>query len=227
MKSTGNDIVALASVDKHRAIQSRFYSKILSITEQGLYPQSGFFPLPFELYVWLLWSVKESAYKFLKRNDPNLVFSPTRIVTQNLEFPLTPVSTSTGTAYWESSSNEDEFYKGTVTYESYTLYFRSKINENWIATVVNENEDFEHVHWGVGSIAETSSEQQSKAVRALLLSKLSSFISGDLQVAQSPAGCPMILKDGEDLAIPVSFAHHHCFVAFSFIADAVDAGQLA
>jgi phosphopantetheinyl transferase (holo-ACP synthase) len=227
LKSTGNDIVALASVDKHRTLQFGFYSKILSISEQEQYPKSGFLPLPFELYVWLLWSVKESAYKFLKRNDPGLVFSPIRTVVKNLEFPLMPVSTSAETIQWESNGNEDEVYKGKVMYGNQILYFRSKISESWIATVVSESGNFENVQWGVGSIADISHEQQSKAVRALLLSKLSSFIPGNLQASKSPTGYPVVLKDGKELTLPVSFAHHHRFVAFSFVADAVDAGQLA
>ena len=67
MISTGNDIVALGLINKQRTCEPRFYSKILSASEQALYHQSEFTALPFEHYVWLLWSVKESTYKFLKR----------------------------------------------------------------------------------------------------------------------------------------------------------------
>ena len=87
MKSTGNDIVALGSVDKHRTGQYRFYSKILSASEQTLYQQMQFANLPFEHYLWLLWSVKESTFKFLKRTKPELIFSPAKIIIQYLEIP--------------------------------------------------------------------------------------------------------------------------------------------
>ena len=64
MISAGNDIAALAKVNKERIPQPRFYSKILSDSERALYHQPQLTILPFENYVWLLWSVKESVYKY-------------------------------------------------------------------------------------------------------------------------------------------------------------------
>ena len=83
MLGTGNDIVALAAINVERTRQSNFYSKILSLSEQQLYNELQS-QLPFENFVWLAWSVKESAYKFLKRFMPDLVFSPTKIMITNL-----------------------------------------------------------------------------------------------------------------------------------------------
>ncbi len=86
MKSAGNDIVALRCIDIQRTGQFRFYSKILSTSEQTLYHQPLLADMPFENYVWLLWSVKESVYKFLKRSIPDLIFSPTKICIQEIRY---------------------------------------------------------------------------------------------------------------------------------------------
>ena len=217
MKSVGNDIVALRSVDKQRTSQFRFYSKILSALEQALYHQPQFAEIPFENYVWLLWSVKESAYKYLKRTIPGSVFSPTKIIIQHIEIPVGPLINKFEGIQWESNGYNEEFYRGKVIYGSHTFYFQSKISEEWIATVVNDNENFENVWWGIQSIDDAGYYHQSKAVRTLLLNKLNSFFPGDLQVEKNPVGYPVILKDLEDLHIPVSLAHDDRFVAYSFI----------
>ena len=186
MKSTGNDIVALSSVDKQRTSQFRFYSKILSGTEQAIYHQPQFAELPFENYVWLLWSVKESVFKYLKRIIPYLVFSPTKIVIQYIKIPLRPLINKFESIKWESTGCSEGFYWGEVIYGSYTFYFQSKISEEWIASVVNDNEDFENVWWGIRSIDDVGYYHQSTAVRTLLLNKLNSFFTRQFACREEP-----------------------------------------
>lgn len=217
MKSAGNDIVALKSVNKHRTAQFRFYSKILSAPEQALYHQPPLAGIPFENYVWLLWSVKESAYKFIIRILPDLVFSPTKIIIQYVTIPSSPLVTSFKNIHWENNGNKEEFYSGMLIYASYVLYFRSKISEDWIATLVNDNEDFDNVCWGVQAIENESYLHQSKAARTLLLERLTSFVPGDLQVKKSPVGYPIILKGTQNMHISASLAHDGRFVAYSFV----------
>ena len=65
--STGNDIVALIATDKERASHYRFYSRILTAGEQTLYAQQQADGMPFEHFIWLLWSIKESVYKYSSR----------------------------------------------------------------------------------------------------------------------------------------------------------------
>src|SRR5476651_714407 len=84
MSSIGNDIIALKTIDVPRTQNPRFYSKILSPAEQLLY-QSCCPTLHFHHFVWLLWSIKESAYKCLQRLQPELVFSPVKIEISHLD----------------------------------------------------------------------------------------------------------------------------------------------
>jgi len=216
MRSTGNDIVALALVNNQRTGQFRFYSKILSASEQELYYQPEIQQLPFENYVWLLWSVKESAYKYLKRLDPTLIFSPTNIIIQHIVIPGVSFDEPVA-AQWESTGKDDGLYHGKVVCGLRTLYFRAKINEAWIASVVNEDECFDDVSWGVKSINNAGYKYQSLEARLALINKLSELLPGDLRIEKSPVGYPVIVNNGEETGVPASLAHDGYFVAYSFV----------
>ena len=216
MKSAGNDIVSLSRVNKQRTGQFNFYSKILSIPEQELYPNQQFSKLSFVNYVWLLWSVKESAYKYLKRFIPALKFTPTKFVIQQIEIFTKPFNKREN-SQWKSDKTSESYYRGKVIFESHSLYFRSKISDEWIATVVNDTIDFENVWWGMQAIDETNPYHQSKAAKNLLLNKLNSFFTKEIHIGNSSIGFPIILKDSDDLNIPVSLSHDDCFVAYSFL----------
>jgi len=196
MISTGNDIVALESINKQRTCEPRFYSKILSAPEQALYQKLKFATLPFEYYVWLLWSVKESAFKYLKRNNNQLIFSPVRINVISInELP-------------------GQRYFGEVHFNSDKLFFNSNITINWISTVVN-NDDFDDVYSEVHTIDDSTYHNQSKTVREFAIQKLNTFFPGELKMEKHLAGYPILTKDGENTKIPVSFAHDGKYVSYS------------
>src|ERR1700760_4400635 len=91
--STGNDIVALQATRPEKTNLPRFYSRILTVAEQELYYRLDRPGLAFDHHTWLCWSIKESAYKFNKRNSPDLVFSPLKITISEL---LPPASAAEG-----------------------------------------------------------------------------------------------------------------------------------
>lgn len=222
MKSTGNDIVALKAINKQRTNQISFYSRILSVSEQTLYYRRGFNEMPLEKFVWLLWSVKESVYKYQKRIVPGLVFSPTKIIIHGIDPPCRRTDTSFGDIEWENNNNEssEEFYKGIVIFGADIFYFRSKIHDELISTVVNNDENFENVWWGIKSIDHADYDNQSKAVREFILNKLNFMLSVDnnkLKMGKNHLGYPIVLKGRKEINIPVSFAHHDHFIAYSFV----------
>jgi phosphopantetheine--protein transferase-like protein len=218
MKSAGNDIVALEMVNKQRTNQSRFYSKIISASEQELYHQPEIEKISFENYLWLLWSVKESVYKYLKRGIPDLVFSPTKIIIQDIAIPKV-LTVEPRDIQYDGSEPDEDFYRGKVIYHSNTLYFRAKISDAWIASVVNDDENFEAICWGVREIDDPGYKQQSQAVRAALVNKLSGYFPGDLRVEKSEVGYPVIINDEKEIPVLASLAHDGCFVAYSFVLD--------
>ncbi len=230
MSSAGNDIVALKAIDRLRTHHRRFYSKILSDAEQSLFRRLHGAEMPFEHFVWLLWSIKESVYKYLKRGTPGLVFSPTKIIVCSIDAPCriaVPHSRVADFRYaiergdpWEKrmTGQSEEFYRGVVLFESQSFYFRSVLCSEFTSTVVNADKNFENIWWGIKSIDHSDYHHQSTAVRAFVLDQLKAvFPAGQLQIGKSPLGYPTVLKDTEEMKIPLSFAHHDRFITYSFV----------
>jgi phosphopantetheinyl transferase (holo-ACP synthase) len=203
--SAGNDIVALNLVDKERTNLPAFYSKFITSDELLLHKD---LTIPFESFVWLLWSVKESAYKYLKRGDEHLVFSPSKLIIKKVF-----VSTLTDQDHLQADQPIDVYYEGTVSNNTHTLNFKSALNNQFIATIINEGD----VYWGVKTIADSNYHAQSDAVRLLALAKLDNiFIADDLWIDKHPSGYPFIVNGSHPLQSPISFAHHGCYVSYAF-----------
>jgi phosphopantetheinyl transferase (holo-ACP synthase) len=237
VSSAGNDIVALKAIDKLRTNHRRFYSKILSDAEQSLYNREHGTEMPFENFVWLLWSIKESVYKYLKRSTPGLVFSPAKILVRNISSPGSPAgpyysspagplcsspAAKSESTQWESreTGSREELYKGIALFESRLFHFQSKIHPEFISTVVNDTESFENIWWGIKQIGYSDYESQSVSVRHFVLNKLNVVLSGDeddLRIGKSRMGYPVVLKGEVEMNIPVSLAHHDHFIAYSFL----------
>ena len=216
MKSTGNDIVALNATDPRRTGSPRFFSRILAAGEQSLFSQQAFPDLPFDHYVWLLWSIKESVYKYEQRIRPGGAFAPLKIMVGKLLPPRKDVP----------ARHENEFYKAIVLSDGRKLYSRSIIRDGIIASVVSEDEKFEHTRWGFTSIAHSTHADQSASVRTLAIGELSGSLSRiNLRIEKNRSGIPVIRDEEEVLDIPLSLAHHGHYVAWSYLLPAT--GTLA
>jgi phosphopantetheinyl transferase (holo-ACP synthase) len=218
MISTGNDIVSLNAINITRTKQEKFYSKTLSPTEKELYNQAEFTAIPFENFVWLLWSIKESAYKYLKRNNPNLVFTPVKFIVSQLLIPSWYTL-----ANFEGMQIEGEGFgnipalKSVVTFGDDTLYSASLMYRDLIVSVVNWDENFENIYWGVKLIEENDATNQSIEVRKFLIDRLQHILRLDgLVMGKTSGGIPIVLNDNEELAVAVSLSHHERFVGYSF-----------
>jgi phosphopantetheinyl transferase (holo-ACP synthase) len=217
MTSTGNDIVALKAINVARTIKFNFYSKILSTAEKDLYDRQFADKLAFEKFVWLLWSVKESAYKYLKRVAPDLVFSPTRTSIPSLELAGQLLTVFEERMIEGCGFDNQDAYKGVVQLGTHQLFSRSIISDDFIFSVVNEENDFSNTYWGIELIASSETEYQSKAVRAFLVGKLNGlFPDAAFKIEKSLKDIPILFKDTQETNIPVSLAHHDHCVAYSF-----------
>jgi hypothetical protein len=223
MISTGNDIVALAGTDNDRTCRLRFYSRILSRGELSLFPVPPgrlSFPdhpapvrLSFPDFVWLIWSIKESVYKYVSRADHGLRFAPLQIPVSRLR--------------WKEDGG-DNFYEGMILYRQCALYSRSfVIPGETIMTVVHEDADFSDVRWGVRAICDPDCvtgdpdypdySTQSADVRTFALQSLSTVLGGAaLRIIKTPDGPPEVWDGERRLDIPLSLAHHGPYVAWSY-----------
>ena len=215
MSSTGNDIVAFAATDPLRTSQYRFYSRILSAEECALHDHAA---LDFSSFVWLLWSIKESVYKYVSRSNHALIFAPLKI----------PVGRLIG---------GDGIFEGMVSCSGRTLYSRSIVNDEAIMTVVSAEQDFSDTYWGMRALeaadgasesasqsesqsesqSKSQSESQSERVRDFAIQHLSAAYPGaDLRIVRLPDGPPELMDGERVLNVPVSLAHHERYVAWSF-----------
>lgn len=213
MISTGNDLIALKAINITRTKQQNFYKKIISDSEKSLYDHHFSGRLPLEVFVWLLWSVKESVYKYLQRITPGLIFSPTKIIISRLE----PPAIETVAKLEGCNFDEKSVYTGDVTFGDDTLFLRSIISRDFIFSVVNHTDDFKKTCWGIRLISSADPGYQSKAARAFLTEMLSTLYPGsNLQISKSKDGIPVVLKNGAEISLPVSLTHHGHYVAYSF-----------
>jgi phosphopantetheinyl transferase (holo-ACP synthase) len=214
MSSIGNDIIALKTIDKIRTNTSAFYSKILAITEQELY-LDHFNTLPFEYFVWLLWSVKESAYKCLQRHQPGLIFSPVNTVITHIEPPETDVYIFPATLELHGFYDVACF-KSEVVFHSQTLYARSIIDrDELVCTIASLDPTFKDVYWGVKHIGVSDPESQSAAVRAFLMDRLKMmYPEKEFTIGKSTHGWPYLMAGGQDMDMPLSLSHHGEWVGY-------------
>jgi phosphopantetheinyl transferase (holo-ACP synthase) len=220
MFSTGNDIVSLADINVLRTQEPVFYKKILSEAEIIQYQQEYSGAISFINYVWLLWSIKESGYKYLQRIDPELLFSPTKFVVNNLVCPLkSRTEPFNGSIIEQKGFEEETVHTARVTHGKNTLRSRSTFYPDMVHSVVHHTESFDSVNWGIKTITSTDAKSQSEAVRAFLLNKLKTvFFDNQLQVSKSKHGVPFVMHRQKQIPILVSFSHHKQFIAYSFIA---------
>lgn len=198
MISVGNDIIALDIIDAGRTLQPVFYSRILAPAETGLYAECS--SLPFEQYVWLLWSIKESVYKCVKRTLPELRFSPRKTIVQGIE------------------RSDTYTYRSIIYFNTVPLYAESRVNEKFIFTLATNDTGFDRICWDVRQIGQTDPEAQSRQVRLALLQRLQAFFPGDrLQIEKADAGYPVLVRNSAATDLPISFSHHHDLVSYSFI----------
>lgn len=215
MNSTGNDIVALKAINVARTKQSNFYSKIITPHEEQYYDLHLRGDLPLEVFVWIAWSVKESVYKYLKRHQPELVFSPSKmsIIQLNVSGKHDLANELEG-----QDIKEVPVCKGKLSFANESFYSVSIVTDHYIFTVVNRDDDFQNTHWGIKRITSNTPDDQSREVRNFLLRRLDKlFPANDLRIEKSEIGYPVIMSNGEELPIPVSFAHHDNYIGYSFV----------
>jgi len=213
--SSGNDLVYLPATRSERTRLPRFYSRILTAAEVEGFARFVGSGLPFDHYVWLCWSVKESVYKYQKRLFPELVFAPLRIEVQQIDPPCGDLDFYAGIVVAQR-------LVGPTSVAGQTLFSRTWVRDGVIVTIVSEDQQFTDTHWDFSAIDSATYADQSAAVRKLALGELSSVLSrDDLRLEKDAAGCPIVLAGDQPLAIPISLAHHERFIAYSFCSKPV------
>jgi phosphopantetheinyl transferase (holo-ACP synthase) len=190
--SIGNDVVDLADPETRRA-HPRFDERVFRPRERALLGGRD----SHHVLRWALWAAKESAYKALKRLDPEMVFSPKQFV---VELSDLPTIGGQGVA------------EGRVVQRDHALDLRVHVDGTRLHAVARSTRVASaRLLWSV----ERAVSDPSAAVRRLAATGIASALALDpegIQIARRP---PVALHRGRTLVTDVSLSHHGRFVAFA------------
>jgi phosphopantetheinyl transferase (holo-ACP synthase) len=218
IESAGNDIIDLAAINTERTKQQRFYTKFITGTETSLYSPPPLAALPFEYFVWMLWSIKESVYKFMQRHQPDLVFSPSKIVIRQIAPSVNSLLTVPELIVEALGFSNRNVYNSEIIFGTDVFYASTVITTGYIHTVANDQNNFDNLYWGVKLISQTDPFVQSREVRKFILDRLA-LVTGkeNLNIVKNQAACPVLYSGTAAIDQPVSLAHHGHYVAYVFL----------
>lgn len=187
----GNDIIDL----KQAAIDSnwkhpRFLDKVFTEKEQELIFSSE----NKHQVVWLLWSMKEAAYKIYVQQFSERFFNPKRLECKIISFEKGRVSIDNETYFTASEITKDYIY--TVATLDMGLSYKSE-------RLITKNLDY---------------KSQSTTIKASFLKSISEVKGlniGTLKIEKSKFGVPQLFHNSEQLS--TSFSLTHCGYFCSYV----------
>jgi len=192
----GNDIIDLkvASITT-RWDDQRFIDKVFSNSEQDLIRKATD---PFRT-IWIIWSMKESAYKIHVRRYLNRFFAPTQLKCQFVAFG-----------------------KGLVNIDQDEYITSSIINEYYIYTIAVKNEPGtqRHLRSKCFFVNEASYSSQHAYCYQKIICDLSDSYKAPSQhfsIKKDQQDVPSIYKDGSKLPIPLTITHHGSLGAYAYL----------
>jgi phosphopantetheine--protein transferase-like protein len=186
----GNDIVDLNNM-KINWNRPRFLEKIFTENEQQIISNSN----NQHQTVWLLWSMKEAAYKVYVQQFEKQFFNPKKLV-----------------CYISSST------KGFVTFENEIYFTSSSISENYVYTIasLNKSEDYKS---GVFKVENTSYSTQSESLKnrfLLSISREKKLNIKDVTIRKNAFGIPELLLNDVKFPFKMSLTHCGCYGGFTY-----------
>ncbi|SFD27512.1 4'-phosphopantetheinyl transferase family protein [Spirosoma endophyticum] len=193
----GNDIVDLAQAKQESNWRrAGFLDKVFTAHEQQLIHSAN----DPDCMVWLLWSMKESAYKLVNRQTGKRVFAPQKLV-----------------CHLESTGSETAV--GTV-FQERTYYTKSVITNQYVATVAFTVADSQPIDQFIIPFSNTTYQTQHTVIRATIKQQCAARLSvseSTICIYKNESCVPIVLvKDrlGSQLKLPLSISHHGHYGAY-------------
>lgn len=177
----GNDVVDLSRSSSSWK-RKRFLEKVYTEAEQKLI----FSALHPHQMAWLLWSMKEAAYKIRVQQCGKRSFHPTRLICR-----LTSNAT------------------GVVTIDKHTYITSSTISDRYIHTVARLNNTAAYQS-AVFEVQDQTNARQSVFINDRFIEKLAQRAGLDedqLKIIKNAAGVPSLLHSDVKLPLHISFTH--------------------
>lgn len=200
----GNDVISLlAASDSPKSRSQRFIDKILTLNEQRYLRDRSH---DRERYIWLMWSMKESAYKSFYKQFRKRHFAPKMF-----------------DCFIDAHDKDADCVVGTVKtlFQDYST--QSYLLEDCIHTVTYLNQR-QVIHDYCFPIASEEYAVQASTVRYQLcreLAKLEGCSIDDIEIRKDGRGIPKAYIANKVSAFDVSLSHHGLFGAYA-ISHALD-----
>jgi len=196
----GNDIVDIAEAARKSDWRRKGFLRKVFTGKEQLYISNSDNP---DLIVWLLWSMKESAYKIYLRQQRKYFVSPLKLESELI------------TCFKGS-------FKGKVFIENFVFSTNSKVTKEFISTTALadgklrrgeifqkdlefRNKDFDKQRKEIYlSISKTFSEKINKP-------------TGKISIKKDNFGIPYIFEEQRQLEASVSISHHGRYGAYAFV----------
>ena len=193
----GNDIVDLDLADKDAYKRERFLEKVLTASEQLLLSQTK----DPGTFLWVLWSMKESAYKLHFRKHLTRALNPIRITCFfDGDYELEPEGRFRG-----------RVEVGDGVYQTNTILCKDYVH----TTAIDGRGDF-MIHSEEVS-AGSVNKVREKTIDALVGSiyAASAFRSDRIEFSKDSNGLPFLTNESKDIFKPCSISHHGRFGAYA------------
>lgn len=182
----GNDVVDLQLAKQQSNWQRPgFLEKQFTKSEQTVIANSE---NPF-LQVWLLWSMKEAAYKCYVQQVQTRFFAPLKFVCKLLK------------------NN-----KGVVFFEDKMFYVKYCLSKMWVYTIASDSKNLNlatTLFFKNKNTSCTKIENQKKGT----------FFSNNLLIKKNHVGIPYLYRNSKKLPISISKTHHGNFEALVLLPD--------
>jgi len=189
----GNDIVDLLKASNDSNWQRpRFLDKVFTEAEQQMILNAK----DQSQMVWLLWSMKEAAYKVYVQQFGKRFFNPKRLVCK-----LYPKN------------------KGTVNVEFVKYKTYSLIDKNFIHSIAytTENKDLKTKCFNIETHSHESQSNLTKKQVLKYFSKIKNVSEDVLSIQKNELGIPHLFEDRLKLDERLSISHHGRYCAYAIL----------
>lgn len=189
----GNDIVDLAQAKQESNWRrAGFLNKVFTAHEQHLIHTAN----DPDCMVWLLWSMKESAYKLVTRQTGKRVFAPHKIACQ-------------------LTNSYPEAVEGVVWYEG-THYTQSVFTNSYVATTASSNFIYKSKNQVIISFENVTYQTQHTTIQKSIKQQCATRFSApetSVHIYKNESGAPVVRIDNS-FNLPLSISHHGYYGAY-------------
>jgi len=184
----GNDIVDLKLAAKDSNWQRpRFLDKVFTEKEQLFISNAE----EQHQTVWLLWSMKEAAYKVNVQQFEKRFFNPKRIECELISLE-----------------------KGSVKIDDEIYFTTSEITEDYVYTIATLNESIAYKSDCFKTTKHLNYKTQSKTLKKRLIQSIN---IKSLKIEKDTIGIPKLIKKGKVLNTSISLTHHGLFSGYTIL----------